>query len=326
MAALPYMQFYVADYLADTMHLTMEQHGAYLLLMMNYWQTGKPLPDDDERLQCICKANAEQWQNLRPRLQEFFQVTDGYWYHKRIEADLEKVHAKSESARKAAQSRHKQANSVRTHSERKANAEQTDMRTGCHTDTDTDTDKHSPPSGDGASTAGGSAGKPDYQGVVDLYNEILGELFLPKVKTLTDTRKRLIKARWNQRFGEADQGAGNNKGSGNNTGFWERYFKYVAESEFLTGRKPGTKWAPNFDWLLKESNMVKVIEGAYHITDTGPAPESIARDRGKALREIHRQNTERNSPFSSRPRHSGFNEIDYSAGLIADAPDGQANF
>ena len=46
MAALPYMQLYVADYLADTMHLTTEEHGAYLLLIMNYWQTGKPIKEN----------------------------------------------------------------------------------------------------------------------------------------------------------------------------------------------------------------------------------------------------------------------------------------
>ena len=38
MAALPYMQFYVADYLADTTHLTAEEHGAYMLLLFSYWQ------------------------------------------------------------------------------------------------------------------------------------------------------------------------------------------------------------------------------------------------------------------------------------------------
>ncbi|EDR3747109.1 DUF1376 domain-containing protein, partial [Salmonella enterica] len=44
MAALPYMQLYIADYLADTMHLSAEEHGAYLLLMFNYWQTGRAIP------------------------------------------------------------------------------------------------------------------------------------------------------------------------------------------------------------------------------------------------------------------------------------------
>ena len=140
MAALPYMQLYVADYLADTMHLNVDQHGAYLLLIMNYWQTGKPLPDNDQRLQCVCRTSAEHWEELRPALEEFFVIKDGYWYHNRLDKDLEKVKSKSESARKAAEKRHKPTPDKPTSCERNANAEQTDMRTGSHTDTDTDTD------------------------------------------------------------------------------------------------------------------------------------------------------------------------------------------
>ena len=49
MAALPYMQLYVADYLADTVHLDADEHGAYLLIIFNYWQTGKPIPESQSK-------------------------------------------------------------------------------------------------------------------------------------------------------------------------------------------------------------------------------------------------------------------------------------
>lgn len=96
MAALPYIQLYVADYLADTMHLTTEQHGAYLLLIMNYWQTGKALRVD--RLQCVCKLSNDRWLSVKDSLSEFFEEVDGTWYHKRIEYELQKVLGKSKQA------------------------------------------------------------------------------------------------------------------------------------------------------------------------------------------------------------------------------------
>ncbi|MBU9832545.1 DUF1376 domain-containing protein [Rahnella sp. FC061912-K] len=89
MAALPYMQLYVADYLADTPHLTTEEHGAYLLLMFNYWQTGRPLPKS--RLAGIAKLSNERWSDVERTLNEFFLDTGSEWVHERIERDLEVV-------------------------------------------------------------------------------------------------------------------------------------------------------------------------------------------------------------------------------------------
>ena len=89
MAALPYMQLYVADYLADTMHLSTEEQGAYLLLIMNYWQTGKPIPKS--RLSRIARLSNDRWTTVEVSLSEFFNDTGAEWEHKRIDRDLEAV-------------------------------------------------------------------------------------------------------------------------------------------------------------------------------------------------------------------------------------------
>ena len=100
MASLPYIQLYISDYLSDTMHLTTEEHGAYLLIIMNYWQTGKAVPYN--RLKSITKLSNERWTDVERSLNGFFTIKkNGDWYHKRIEKDLARVRAKSEQARAA---------------------------------------------------------------------------------------------------------------------------------------------------------------------------------------------------------------------------------
>ena len=84
-----WMPLYVADYLADTMRLTTEQHGAYMLLIMDYWRNGPP-PDDEVVLCSITKMSAQQWQKNRDALAEFFAIRDAKWHHKRIDEERAK--------------------------------------------------------------------------------------------------------------------------------------------------------------------------------------------------------------------------------------------
>lgn len=86
MAALPYMQLYIADYLADTMHLSTEEHGAYLLLMFNYWQTGRPIPKN--RLAKIARLSNDRWIAVESSLKEFFNDNGTEWSQERIERIL----------------------------------------------------------------------------------------------------------------------------------------------------------------------------------------------------------------------------------------------
>lgn len=92
-----WMPLYIGDYLADTSRLTTEQHGAYLLLMMDYWRNGAP-PDDDEILQNIVRLSKFLWKKHRPILEKFFTVKDGVWTHKRIEEEMTEALSSKEVA------------------------------------------------------------------------------------------------------------------------------------------------------------------------------------------------------------------------------------
>ena len=102
----PWMPLYVRDYLADTTELTTLEHGAYLLLIMHYWQKGG-LPNDDRQLANITKMRLEHWRKKRAVLEPLFAV--GFRSHKRIERELQRSEAisktNSERARQAAYKR-----------------------------------------------------------------------------------------------------------------------------------------------------------------------------------------------------------------------------
>ena len=91
-----WMPLYPGDYLASTGHLSTEEHGAYFLLMLHYWATGKPLPDDNRKLSRITKVSVEVWEGIRSTLSEFFEIGGGQWIHDRIEHEIQKAVSVSE--------------------------------------------------------------------------------------------------------------------------------------------------------------------------------------------------------------------------------------
>ncbi len=82
-----WMPLYVGDYLRDTRDLTTLQHGAYLLLIMHYWQHDG-LPRDNARLAAIAGLTLPQWRRNREALRAKFGKS---WVHKRIDAELAKA-------------------------------------------------------------------------------------------------------------------------------------------------------------------------------------------------------------------------------------------
>jgi len=86
-----WMPVYVADYLADTQHLTTAEHGAYLLLLLHAWRSGGKLPVDTERLRTITKMQPAAWRASWPTLKAFFDNSGSAFTQKRLSKELGKA-------------------------------------------------------------------------------------------------------------------------------------------------------------------------------------------------------------------------------------------
>lgn len=74
--SIPYIPLYVADYEADTAHLSLEEDGAYNRLLRLCWRTpGCSLPDDHSWIMRRLRVDQETFQRaVLPVLDEFFVV------------------------------------------------------------------------------------------------------------------------------------------------------------------------------------------------------------------------------------------------------------
>ena len=90
-----------------------------------------------------------------------------------------------------------------------------------------------------------------YQEITDLYNSICKSY--PRLTKLSDARKKAIKARLNTYTIED----------------FKKLFTMAEDSDFLKG-KNDRNWSATFDWLIKDSNMAKVLDGNYKNSTSKP--------------------------------------------------------
>ena len=86
--------------------------------------------------------------------------------------------------------------------------------------------------------------KIDYNGIKDAYNNLCPSL--PSIRTLSDARKKAIKARLNTYTVE----------------YLHEAFKKAEASDFLKGKNE-SNWQADFDWILKDANLAKILDGKY---------------------------------------------------------------
>lgn len=121
MSERPFMQLYVSDFVGDTLQLSTEQIGAYMLILMAMWNAGGRLPDDDAKLARVARLTLKRWRAISADLLTFFECEGGEIGHKRLTKELHKAQVKSE-ARAAAGARGGAATALKTKVDASANA------------------------------------------------------------------------------------------------------------------------------------------------------------------------------------------------------------
>ena len=106
MPTRPWFPLNAGDYLRDTNHLSLEEHGAYFKLICHAWDHDGCIPNDMRRIAQILGIHTNKAKTLWGFVGPFWYETHGGFRQKRIDAELTKSLEISEKRRKAAESRH----------------------------------------------------------------------------------------------------------------------------------------------------------------------------------------------------------------------------
>ncbi len=123
-----YYERHIGDYLKDTAHLSLLQHGIYARLMDVYYTRESALPDADAMRLIGARTKDEKVAGASV-LAEFFTLVSGEWQQGRCDAEIARYKDKQEKARRSAEARWSEsgrnanalrsgdAKAMRTHSE-----------------------------------------------------------------------------------------------------------------------------------------------------------------------------------------------------------------
>lgn len=85
----PWYPFYHADYERKTRHLSMVEHGAYRLLLDDYYSNARPLPANAKSLLRICKASGKaEASAVLSVVGQFFELRGDAYHHDRADEEI----------------------------------------------------------------------------------------------------------------------------------------------------------------------------------------------------------------------------------------------
>jgi uncharacterized protein YdaU (DUF1376 family) len=241
-----WMPLYIGDLLRDIPHLDAEKTGAYLLLIMAYWVSGRPLPDDDDHLSTVARVPLPRWRKvLRRIIAPFFQVVAGEWRHKRIDKELEKAQRisteRSKSGTNGAAKRWQTDSGAMA--KPLANALQNDAPSQSQSQREESTNP------DGLVVRAAGTDPPPHDeliAMVGAYNALAEQCGLPVVGKLAGARR--VRARARLRESGMDG--------------WRQALIKLGHNRWMHGHND-RGWRADFDFLLQAKSFTRLVEGGY---------------------------------------------------------------
>lgn len=131
--------------------------------------------------------------------------------------------------------------------------------------------------------------KIDYQQIADMYNNTC--VSFPRLSKLSESRKKAIKARL-QTYSVED---------------FQRMFEMAEGSSFLKGAN-NRNWSATFDWMVKDANMAKILDGNYQDRQSEPqipekTPEEIEREKREEQEALDRIERAEKREYVYDPEH-----------------------
>jgi uncharacterized protein YdaU (DUF1376 family) len=247
-----YYQFHIGDYKSHTHHLSIIEDLAFRRLLDFYYLHEQPIKQRDIARQIGMRDHEQEVLTV---LDEFFISTEGGYINPRADKEIAKFKEFAEAGKRGAAKRWSKEGQTLPNGGANSPPNATPIATNNHKPI---TNNHIEEITSLVVSTSEKTPSAPIAEIVDLYNSRLP--MLPRVTVVSDSRKRLVAARWR------DVVSADKLDRERGLEFFDWFFVHVGKSKFLTGRSKD--WKANFEFLFTASKFPRIVEGAYHQEQT----------------------------------------------------------
>lgn len=116
-----FFKLYIGDYQRDTAHLSIAEHGAYLLMLQHYYATEKPLPEGKALHRMLRAQDKTERDAIDSVARQFWSTTDDGLVNERCDKEITKARAQADTNAEIARAREAKRKAAREGNEQSTN-------------------------------------------------------------------------------------------------------------------------------------------------------------------------------------------------------------